>query len=159
YASAGELYKLFSTSGAKTGGAAGAGGGAAGAGGRHSVGSARGSGIVDERTKSSIPPGKAAPLQEVRQVIAQLQISLPQVLIESRIVTASTNYDQELGIRWGGASIANSNGTTIKTGGSLNTLNELQNIITTGGGTGTVTSPDDLVVDLGVDAATSSFGI
>ena len=36
-------------------------------------------------------------------------------------------------------------------------MNELQNIVVTG--TGQVTSPDDLVVDLGVAAASSSFGI
>ena len=156
YASAGELYKLFSTAGtAKAGGAAGAAAGAAG--GRNSIVSARGSVIVDERTNSIILTDTADRLEEFRKVIAQLDIPVRQVLIESRIVTASTNYDQELGIRWGGASIANSNGTTIKTGGSLNTLNELQNIVTTG--SGQVTSPDDLVVDLGVAAASSSFGI
>jgi type IV pilus assembly protein PilQ len=156
YASAGELYKLFSASGPKTGSAAGAGAGG-GAGARNSLVSSRGSVIVDERTNAIILTDTADRLEEFRKVIAQLDIPVRQVLIESRIVTASTNYDQELGIRWGGASIANHNGTTVKTGGSLNTLNELQNIIVSG--SGQVTSPDDLVVDLGVDAATSSFGI
>ncbi len=83
--------------------------------------------IVDERTNSIILTDTADRLEEFRKVIARLDVPVRQVLIESRIVTASTNYDQELGIRWGGASIANSNGTTIKTGGSLNTLEELQN--------------------------------
>ena len=156
YASAGELYKLFSTSGQKTASGT-SGGGAGAAAGRNSIVSARGSVIVDERTNAIILTDTADRLEEFRKVIAQLDVPVRQVLIESRIVTASTNYDQELGIRWGGASIANSNGTTIKTGGSLNTLNELQNIITTG--SGQVTSPDDLVVDLGVAAASSSFGI
>jgi len=158
YANASELFKLFNAS-ASGKGAAGGAAGAAGAGGRNSIVSARGSVIVDERTNSIIFTDTADRLEEFRRVIAQLDIPVRQVLIESRIVTASTNYDQELGIRWGGASIANSNGTTIKTGGSLNTLNELQNIIVGGGSTGSVTSPDDLVVDLGVAAATSSIGI
>jgi type IV pilus assembly protein PilQ len=159
YASAGELYKLFSTSATSNKGGAGAAGAATGgaAGGRNSIVSARGSVIVDERTNAIILTDTADRLEEFRKVIAQLDVPVRQVLIESRIVTASTNYDQELGIRWGGASIANSNGTTIKTGGSLNTLNELQNIIVSGAGQ--VTSPDDLVVDLGVAAASSSFGI
>jgi len=155
YASAGELYKLFSTSAAKAGVGGAAGAGATGA--RNSIVSSRGSVIVDERTNAIILTDTQDRLEEFRKVIAQLDVPVRQVLIESRIVTASTNYDQELGIRWGGASIANSNGTTIKTGGSLNTLNELQNIVTTGAGQ--VTSPDDLVVDLGVAAASSSFGI
>ena len=159
YANASELYKLFNTSTGGKGASGGGGGAGAGAtGGRSSIVSSRGSVIVDERTNSIILTDTADRLEEFRKVIARLDIPVRQVLIESRIVTASTNYDQELGIRWGGASLANSNGTTIKTGGSLNTLNELQNIVA-GGGVGTVTSPDDLVVDLGVDAASSSFGI
>ena len=157
YANASELYKLFNTSASgRTPGPAGA-AAASAIGGRSSIVSARGSVIVDERTNSIIMTDTADRLEEFRKVIARLDIPVRQVLIESRIVTASTNFDQELGIRWGGASIANSNGTTIKTGGSLNTLNELQNIIVSG--TGQVTSPDNLVVDLGVEAASSSFGI
>ena len=160
YANASELYKLFSSGSGKGGsgpaGAAAQPTGAAG-GGRNSIVSSRGSVIVDERTNSIILTDTADRLEEFRKVIARLDIPVRQVLIESRIVTASTNFDQELGIRWGGASLTNSNGTTIKTGGSLNTLNELQNIAVTGAGQ--VTSPDDLVVDLGVAAASSSFGI
>jgi type IV pilus assembly protein PilQ len=161
YANASELYKLFNSStssGGKAAGSGGAGAGAGATGGRSSIVSARGSVIVDERTNSIILTDTADRLEEFRKVIARLDIPVRQVLIESRIVTASTNYDQELGIRWGGATIANTNGTTVKTGGSLNTLNELQNIIV-GGGVGSVTSPDDLVVDLGVAAASSSFGV
>ncbi len=162
YANATELYKLFSAGGAGGKGGSGPAGaasqpsGAAG-GGRSSIVSPRGSVIVDERTNSIILTDTSDRLEEFRKVIARLDIPVRQVLIESRIVTASTNFDQELGIRWGGASIANSNGTTIKTGGSLNTLNELQNIAVSG--TGEVTFPDALVVDLGVAAASSSFGI
>ncbi len=155
YASAGELYKLFSASGGGKGGAPGSPGGATSS--RGAIVSSRGSVIVDERTNAIILTDTADRLEEFRRVIAQLDIPVRQVLIEARIVTASTNYNQELGIRWGGGSIADVNGTTIRTGGSLNTLGELQNIITTG--TGAITSPDMLVVDLGAAAATSSFGI
>ncbi len=151
YANASELYKLFNTSagGKGVGGASGAG---AATGGRSSIVSARGSVIVDERTNSIILTDTADRLEDFRKVIARLDVPVRQVLIESRIVTASTNYDQELGIRWGGASVANSNGTTIKTGGSLTTL---ENIPPVSGST----SADNLVVDLGVAAANSSFGI
>ena len=156
YANAAELYKLFNTSSGGKG--ASAGGAAAGAtGGRSSIVSSRGIVIVDERTNAIILTDTADRLEEFRKVIARLDIPVRQVLIESRIVTAATNFTEDLGIRWGGASLADVNGTTVKTGGSLNTLNELQNIVTSG--TGAVTSPDDLVVDLGVAAATSSFGI
>ena len=150
YAKASELYKLFNTSAS---GQSSAGSAAASAvGGKSSIVSSRGSVIVDERTNSIILTDTADRLEDFRKVIARLDVPVRQVLIESRIVTASTNYDQELGIRWGGASIANSNGTTIKTGGSLTTL---ENIPPVSGST----SADNLVVDLGVAAANSSFGI
>ncbi len=112
YANATELYKLFSGGGGKGGGsgpAAAAAQPAGGAGGgRNSIVSSRGSVIVDERTNSIILTDTADRLEEFRKVIARLDIPVRQVLIESRIVTASTNFDQELGIRWGGASLANS---------------------------------------------------
>jgi type IV pilus assembly protein PilQ len=157
YASAGELYKLFSSSaGGK--GVGGVGGAAGAAGGRSSIVSSRGSVIVDERTNAIILTDTADRLEEFRQVIAQLDIPVRQVLIESRIVTASTNFSEELGIRWGGGGFSDQNGTTVKAGGSLTTLGELQNIIVTGAGD--ITSPQDLIVDLGAVAPdATTFGI
>jgi type IV pilus assembly protein PilQ len=114
--------------------------------------------IVDERTNSIIMTDTSDRLEEFRKVIAQLDVPVRQVLIESRIVTASTNFSEELGIRWGGGGFSNQNGTTVKAGGSLTTLNELQNIIVSG--SGDITSPQDLVVDLGAAAVDSTtFGI
>ena len=94
YANASELYKLFSSSAGGKGGsgpaaaAAQPAGGAAG--GRNSIVSSRGSVIVDERTNAIILTDTADRLEEFRHVIAQLDIPVRQVLIESRIVTAST---------------------------------------------------------------------
>jgi type IV pilus assembly protein PilQ len=126
-------------------GAAGATGGGGAAGGRSAIVSSRGSVIVDERTNAIILTDTTDRLEEFRRVIAQLDIPVRQVLIESRIVTASTNFSEELGIRWGGGGFGDQHGTTVKAGGSLTTLNELQNIIVTGAGD--ITSPQDLVVD------------
>ncbi len=142
YANATDLFKLFDVKEGKTTGML----------------SERGSAIVDERTNSIIITDTADRLEEFRRVIAQLDIPVRQVLIEARIVTASTNFSEELGIRWGGGGYNISGNTAYKYGGSLTTLNELQNIIVDG--TGEITSPDDLLVDLGVQAATAStFGI
>ncbi len=159
YANATELYKLFNTSASgRTPGLAGA-GAASAVGGRSSIVSSRGSVIVDERTNSIIMTDTADRLEEFRKVIAQLDVPVRQVLIEARIVTAATNFREELGVRWGGGGFNDVNGTTVKAGGSLTTLNELQNIIVAGG-TGAITSPDDLVVDLGTQAAgATTFGI
>jgi type IV pilus assembly protein PilQ len=143
YASASDMFKLFETTGDK---------------GSKSMLSDRGSVIVDERTNALIITDTTDRLEEFRRVIAQLDVPVRQVLIEARIVTASTNFQQELGIRWGGGGYEINDGTAYKFGGSLTTLSELQNIIVDG--TGEITTPDDLVVDLGVTAANaSSFGI
>ena len=146
YASATELFDLFSN--------------AAGSSGEQSMLSERGSVIVDERTNAIILTDTADRLEEFRRVIAQLDVPVRQVLIEARIVTAQTNFSEELGIRWGGGAIERNSGRTpeMKFGGSRETLGELQNIIVDG--TGEVTSPGDLVVDLGVTGpGASSFAI
>jgi type IV pilus assembly protein PilQ len=66
-------------------------------------------------------------------VIAQLDIPVRQVLIEARIVTANANFSEELGIRWGGGHIEDGvGGGQLRIGGSLTTLNELQNVIVDG---------------------------
>jgi len=158
YANATELYKLFNTSASGRGAGPAGAAAASAAGGRSSIVSSRGSVIVDERTNSIIMTDTSDRLEEFRKVIAQLDIPVRQVLIESRIVTATTNFSEELGIRWGGASISNQNGTTIKTGGSLTTLGELQNGLITP--PISVSSPEDLVVDLGAAATdATTFGI
>ncbi|MEZ5561007.1 MAG: type IV pilus secretin PilQ [Pseudomonadales bacterium] len=144
YASATELAALFSGSGDEGG---------------KSLHSERGSVIVDERTNSIILTDTAEKLEEFRRVIAQLDIPVRQVLIEARIVTASANFSEELGIRWGGGALDHMYGGGVsKAGGSLNTLTELQNVAVTG--SGDITYPDGLVVDLGVSGpGATSFGI
>ena len=121
--------------------------------------SERGSVIVDERTNSIILTDTAEKIEEFRRVIQQLDIPVRQVLIEARIVTANANYSKEIGIRWGGGHIEDGvGGGQLRAGGSLETLTELQNIIVEGDGE--ITSPGDLLVDLGVSGAgASSFGI
>ncbi len=141
YASATELFDLFNNTGSD-----------------QSMLSERGSVIVDERTNSIILSDTADRLEEFRRVIAQLDVPVRQVLIEARIVTASDTFSRELGIRWGGGAIKSNGPSTLKYGGSLETLSELQDAIVNG--SGTITSPGDLVVDLGVTGpGTTSFGI
>ncbi|MGD8418641.1 MAG: type IV pilus secretin PilQ family protein, partial [Pseudomonadales bacterium] len=145
YASATQLFELFNNA----------------SGSEQSVLSERGSVIVDERTNSIILTDTAQRLQEFRKVIAQLDVPVRQVLIEARIVTASDDFSEDLGIRWGGAKYTQESSTRFnKYGGSLTTLNDLQDIIVGGGGSGDVSSPEDLVVDLGVaKEGATTFGI
>lgn len=63
----------------------------------------RGSVTVDERTNSIIAYQTQDRLDELRRIIAQLDIPVRQVMIEARIVEANVDYDKALGVRWGGS--------------------------------------------------------
>ncbi|WP_134676111.1 type IV pilus secretin PilQ [Ectopseudomonas khazarica] len=64
----------------------------------------RGSITVDDRTNSIIAYQTQERLDELRRIIAQLDIPVRQVMIEARIVEANVDYNKALGVRWGGAS-------------------------------------------------------
>ena len=140
YASASELFNLFDSSGDGS-----------------SIMSDRGSVIVDERTNAIILTDTADRLEEFRRVIAQLDIPVRQVLIEARIVTANATFSEQFGIAWGGGGIDPDIGDGVRFGGSQETLTELR---PPGSLPTDITTPGDLVVDLGVtQAGTTSFGI
>jgi len=80
-------------------GARGGGGGAAATGDRFL--SRRGSAFVDPRTNILFVTDTAAKLEEVRRIIRQIDTSVRQVLIESRIVIASDKFSRQLGVRLG----------------------------------------------------------
>ncbi|MGL4318478.1 MAG: type IV pilus secretin PilQ [Pseudomonas sp.] len=63
----------------------------------------RGSVTVDDRTNSIIAYQTQENLDELRRIVAQLDIPVRQVMIEARLVEASVGYDKSLGVRWGGA--------------------------------------------------------
>lgn len=62
----------------------------------------RGSVAVDERTNNIIAYQTGERLEELRRIVAQLDIPVRQVMIEARIVEANVDYDKSLGARWGG---------------------------------------------------------
>ncbi len=64
--------------------------------------SKRGSISVDKRTNVIIVKDIMKNIKEVETLIHNLDTQTPQVLIEARIVEATTNFAQELGIQWGG---------------------------------------------------------
>ncbi len=76
--------------------------------------SSRGSATVDERTNIIIVRDIEEKLEEVRALLARLDVAVSQVLIEARIVNVSTDFSRELGIRWGGIST----GENFRYGGS-----------------------------------------
>lgn len=62
----------------------------------------RGSVAVDDRTNNIIAYQTGERLEELRRIVAQLDIPVRQVMIEARIVEANVDYDKSLGARWGG---------------------------------------------------------
>lgn len=91
--------------------------------------SERGSAVVDERTNTLLMKDTAGNLEKVREALNMLDVPVRQVLIEARIVVATTSVGEEMGVKWGGAGFKNngSNWTTI--GGSQQTLTEGNQIL------------------------------
>ncbi|MEE4662133.1 MAG: type IV pilus secretin PilQ [Halieaceae bacterium] len=120
--------------------------------------SGRGSLIVDERTNSLIITETAAKLAEVRRLIDRVDIPIRQVMIEARIVIASTDVAEELGIRWGGGALDVGDDDVTSIAGDLdNVVNLNQSVIN--GQDPQLTFPGALLVDLGVAQAPGSFAI
>ncbi|MBS4052321.1 MAG: type IV pilus secretin PilQ, partial [Methylomonas sp.] len=61
----------------------------------------RGAVIVDARTNTLIIKDTANHLEDVHKMIAKLDVPIRQVLIESRIVIASTAFIQDIGTKFG----------------------------------------------------------
>ena len=70
-------------------------------GGQGSILSQRGVAMVDRRSNILFVQDTAAVMEEVRKIIRQIDFSIRQVLIEARIVIASDDFSQQLGIRFG----------------------------------------------------------
>jgi len=107
--------------------------------------------VVDPRTNQLFVRDTAARLEEVRRLLQRIDIQVPQVLIEARIVEASDTFSRNLGVRLGGSSgypreIGGSGaygtgggvGVTSTTGpgGTVNTTSSSP------GGTGAVSAPN-----------------
>ncbi|VVQ31948.1 Type IV pilus biogenesis and competence protein PilQ [Pseudomonas fluorescens] len=112
----------------------------------------RGSITVDERTNNIIAYQTQDRLDELRRIVAQLDIPVRQVMIEARIVEANVDYDKSLGVRWGGSL---QNKGNWNTSGVSNNGADASSTIGTPGSTST-NSP---FVDLGTVANTSGLGI
>jgi type IV pilus assembly protein PilQ len=65
---------------------------------------------ADTRTNTLIVQDVRSNLEEVEQVIRELDSPTPQVLIEARVVQATTTFARAIGVQWGGG--FNQTGTT-----------------------------------------------
>jgi len=83
---------------------------AAGSSGNNSVLSARGTVAVDNRTNTLLLQDTADRIADVRRLVALLDIPVKQVLIESRIVIVTNDFERDLGARFG-VTATRANGT------------------------------------------------
>ena len=67
--------------------------------------SERGSAISEPRTNQIFVSDTQAKLEEVRELLARLDVAVRQVMIEARIVEASDTFGRSLGVRLGGTDL------------------------------------------------------
>jgi type IV pilus assembly protein PilQ len=73
----------------------------------------RGSVMVDEFTNMLIVRDIDRGIRNARELVRRLDVQIPQVLIESNIVEATTDFARELGVQWGyNANIGPQTGTS-----------------------------------------------
>jgi type IV pilus assembly protein PilQ len=95
YAKAADLAELIRGTGA----------GGAGGGARNRLVSDRGSVSVDQRTNTLLVNDTTESLENIRRLVAALDIPIRQVLIESRIVIVNDDYSRQLGVRFGSTAV------------------------------------------------------
>ncbi|MDH4047824.1 MAG: type IV pilus secretin PilQ [Gammaproteobacteria bacterium] len=108
--------------------------------GKNSLLSERGSVAIDDRTNTLLVNDTAERLQNIRRLVATLDIPIRQVLIESRIVVVNDDFSRELGVRFGATAYNenSSDGATVisGTGGGTDTM--INSIVDNLGTNGTI---------------------
>ncbi|WP_171304450.1 type IV pilus secretin PilQ [Acinetobacter proteolyticus] len=127
--------------------------------------SSRGSAVADTRTNTLIINDTAQNIDKIRRMVDLLDVSVKQVMIEARIVSASTDFTKEMGVKWGILSQGITNNNDLLVGGSDTTLWNLrkpEKNSDTGGWKYEIERPDNLNVDLGAvtpGASRIAFGL
>lgn len=130
----------------------------------------RGTVTIDERTNTLIIKDVADSIENIRELIAKIDIPVRQVMIEARIVSATDSFSKEIGVRWGILSSGAATNRNLLVGGSNQTLADLKDFdietTTINGQTVSypsydITRPDNLNVDLGIanPAGSIAFGL
>ncbi|RZU99266.1 type IV pilus secretin PilQ [Spiribacter vilamensis] len=94
---------------------------------------------VDQRTNTLIISGDEPAIERARGLIRRLDVPVRQVLIEARIVIASDDFSNEIGVRFNAERTNRTGDTTINSGGTL--------------------GEDGLMVDLPVGNAAGGAGV
>ena len=81
--------------------------------------SKRGSAVIDSRTNTLFIQDIPSKLDEIRRLIAQIDVAVRQVMIEARIVIADDKFSKQLGVRFGNQSAHTSGSLAIGSTGTL----------------------------------------
>ena len=131
---------------------------------RESLLSSRGSISIDVRTNTIIVNDTQPFIDKIRNMVDLLDVQVKQVMVEARIVRATTDFTKEMGVKWGILSQGITNNNHLLVGGSDTTLWNLRDPQESdlGGFTYDIQRPDNLNVDLGVTSQGASriaFGL
>ncbi|NGY06501.1 type IV pilus secretin PilQ [Solimonas terrae] len=113
--------------------------------------SERGRVTVDERTNTLLVLETREKIDEIRQLVARLDVPVRQVLIESRIVIANEDFARDIGTKFGVNTIGSVGNTRIGQSGTALGANQVAN--------GSIPSLDDSYsINLPAAAAAPSIG-
>ncbi|MEG1091536.1 MAG: type IV pilus secretin PilQ, partial [Acinetobacter sp.] len=131
---------------------------------RESLLSSRGSVSIDARTNTIIVNDTQLFIDKIRNMVDLLDVQVKQVMVEARIVRATTDFTKEMGVKWGILSQGITNNDSLLVGGSDTTLWDLRDPQESdlGGYTYEIQRPQNLNVDLGVTSPGASriaFGL
>ncbi len=90
--------------------------------------SERGSVTIDRRTNTLLVTDTAEQIQAVRDLVAELDRPVRQVLIESRIVIARSDFNHELGVRFGVTGTQDVNNNLLSLSGSNLATDRISNV-------------------------------
>jgi type IV pilus assembly protein PilQ len=140
YAKASDMLNLVKSAGGKSEG---------------SLLSARGTVALDERTNTLLVQDTASRVSEIRNMVKNLDVTVRQVSIESRIVFATDEFSKELGARFGVTKF----GDKFATSGGVGATNSLVNDLVDGGSVGVPALADRLNTNLPVAGAAGKIAL
>lgn len=123
--------------------------------------SERGRVVLESRTNSLLITETSSKLEEIRRLIKQIDVPIRQVQIEARIVRANSDFDQSLGVRWGGAYTKVGSNNITSANASIEDNNETTNnlIDAINNNDPSFEVVPGMISDLGVAGAAGSFAL
>jgi type IV pilus assembly protein PilQ len=116
-----------------------------------SILSSRGRVVVDPRTNSILMTDVQEKIDAFRRLIAYLDIPVPQVQIEARIVKIQSSAAEALGVRWTGRKLISSDSSSVGIGAGLGSL--------FGAASNVVSPANDIFINLPTGNPTGSIAI